>query len=55
MVSLTESLPLSHGRLPTGEYVVLRVSDEGCGIEPSIREQIFEPFFTTKEEGQARD
>jgi PAS domain S-box-containing protein len=52
MVSLTESLPLSHGRLPAGEYVVLRVSDEGCGIEPSIREQIFEPFFTTKEEGK---
>ena len=31
-----------------GEYVVLSVSDSGCGIEKGIVDQIFEPFFTTK-------
>jgi PAS domain S-box-containing protein len=52
MVTLDEGLPLSHGRLPSGDYVVLSVDDEGSGIDPSIQQQMFEPFFTTKEEGQ---
>jgi len=39
-----------HGQdLPPGDYVVLAVEDDGCGIEESILEQIFEPFFTTKD------
>lgn len=52
MVTLNDALRLSHGRMPAGEYVLLCVSDEGCGIDPLIQEQMFEPFFTTKEEGQ---
>jgi PAS domain S-box-containing protein len=31
-----------------GDFVALRVSDNGCGIEADILPKVFEPFFTTK-------
>ncbi len=31
-----------------GRYMVIEVSDTGCGVEEQIRPNLFEPFFTTK-------
>lgn len=38
--------------LPPGEYVELRVSDTGHGMDAETKSHIFEPFYTTKERGK---
>ena len=40
--------PRLDGRLPPGEYAMVRVADRGVGIAPEVLPRIFEPYFTTK-------
>ena len=37
--------------LQSGEYVRLRIDDNGCGIDNESLTRIFEPFYTTKTKG----
>jgi signal transduction histidine kinase len=42
----------AHSNLEPGDYVVLSVTDTGCGMPQSIINRAFDPFFTTKPIGQ---
>jgi PAS domain S-box-containing protein len=35
-----------------GDYVLIEISDTGCGMPPEVVSRIFEPFYTTKEPGK---
>jgi len=38
--------------LGAGEYIVITVSDDGCGIEEDVLPKVTDAFFTTKEVGE---
>jgi PAS domain S-box-containing protein len=35
-----------------GQYVMVAVSDNGCGMSAELQEKVFQPFFTTKAPGK---
>jgi PAS domain S-box-containing protein len=52
MVILDATYCASHIGAVPGEYVLLAVSDNGCGMGKETLDKIFEPFFTSKELGE---
>lgn len=49
---LEEAQPTHRDVMEPGNYVVMTVTDSGCGMPKEIQTQVFDPFFTTKEKGK---
>jgi two-component system cell cycle sensor histidine kinase/response regulator CckA len=50
-VELDETNPTLGRTIAPGSYVMLKVTDTGCGMDAELQSHIFEPFFTTKGQG----
>jgi PAS domain S-box-containing protein len=44
--------PADHTMVEAGRYVLVAITDTGCGIDTAALPHVFEPFFTTKELGK---
>jgi signal transduction histidine kinase/ActR/RegA family two-component response regulator len=49
---LDESYASTHADVSPQSYVLIAVTDTGCGMPEETLEHMFEPFFTTKEPGK---
>jgi CheY-like chemotaxis protein len=51
-VTFDQAYCATHVGFTPGDFVMIAVSDDGCGIDPETKARLFEPFFTTKEAGR---
>jgi PAS domain S-box-containing protein len=49
---IDEGYCADHPEAVAGDYLLLSVSDNGCGMDRLTADRVFEPFFTTKELGK---
>ena len=51
-LDLEEDHHSKFSQVPAGKYVLLALTDTGCGMSEETQSRIFEPFYTTKEMGK---
>jgi PAS domain S-box-containing protein len=51
-IALAGHVCSKHAGMQQGPFVLLRVTDTGCGMSKEVKEHLFEPFFTTKPLGR---
>jgi PAS domain S-box-containing protein len=49
---LDDNYAREHAEVLAGQYVMIAVTDTGCGMTPEVLAQAYEPFFSTKPEGK---
>jgi PAS domain S-box-containing protein len=49
---LDDSYAAKHVEVQPGQYVMVAVTDTGCGMATDVLARVFDPFFTTKPEGE---
>jgi two-component system cell cycle sensor histidine kinase/response regulator CckA len=52
MKTLTQPELKDRAKIPAGEYCMIKITDQGCGISPEKLPRIFEPFYTSKKTGE---
>ena len=51
-LTLRDDMRRDRALVPAGDYALIRVLDQGCGIPEECLQKIFEPFYTTKKLGE---
>jgi two-component system, cell cycle sensor histidine kinase and response regulator CckA len=51
-MNLNEEYAGRHISVKPGPFVMMAVTDTGCGMDAATQSHLFEPFFTTKEKGK---
>ncbi|MFC3695779.1 type II toxin-antitoxin system ParD family antitoxin [Chenggangzhangella methanolivorans] len=49
---LDDAYARTHDEVAAGQYVMLAVTDTGCGMPADVVDKVFEPFYSTKAEGK---
>jgi len=49
VVTLDQTYCANHDGFVPGDFVLMAVSDDGCGMDRQTLDNLFEPFFTTKD------
>jgi len=52
MKTFDQDYCLEHTGFVPGDFVLVAVSDDGCGMDKKTMDNLFEPFFTTKDVGK---
>ncbi|MBL8642993.1 MAG: response regulator [Rhodospirillaceae bacterium] len=52
LMPLDQIYSQQHPEVKPGHYVMISVTDDGCGMTPDVLARVFEPFYTTKEVGK---